>query len=233
MYRVTLCAAALLVATAVQSAAAMDRATANLRHLCEFGRGDEAVAACGRMVALFPNDAFLYAFRGRAYYDKDDYDHAIADANEAIRLNAKEGAPFFYVLRGLAYFGKGEYDRAISDYVQAIQLRPKLAPAYDVLSEAYNRKGDRDRDRAIAAANETIRLDPTFALAYCHRGEAYEAKNDPDHAIADFDQALKLNPSLVDARRDRERVQALLAKRSRAQTNVRVMADETRCRARF
>ena len=46
------------------------------------------------------------------------------------------------------------------------------------------------------------------------RGEVYEAKNDPDHAIADFEQALKLNPSLPDAQRGLERVRVLLAKRS-------------------
>jgi tetratricopeptide (TPR) repeat protein len=58
--------------------------------------------------------------------------------------------------------------------------------------------------------------------AYNNRGEAYEAKNDLDHAIADFDHALKLaetytgaiDPLLAKARQDFECVQALLAKRS-------------------
>jgi hypothetical protein len=65
MYRLFLCAAAaLLVATAVPSAAA-DPA-ANLRGLCALQTGDEAIAACSRLIALYPNDAFLYAFRGNA-----------------------------------------------------------------------------------------------------------------------------------------------------------------------
>jgi tetratricopeptide (TPR) repeat protein len=50
-------------------------------------------------------------------------------------------------------------------------------------------------------------------MAYNSRGEAYEAKNNPDRAIADFDQALKLDPKLADARRGRERAQVLLARR--------------------
>jgi tetratricopeptide (TPR) repeat protein len=60
------------------------------------------------------------------------------------------------------------------------------------------------------------------ARPYNNRGEAYEARNDPDHAIADFDQALKINPAEDDARRGRERVQAFLATRSNteAQTNT-------------
>jgi hypothetical protein len=46
-------------------------------------------------------------------------------------------------------------------------------------------------------------------LAYTKRGEAYEAKSGLDHAIADFDQALKLLSSHKKAQRSRERVQAL------------------------
>jgi hypothetical protein len=41
---------------------------------------------------------------------------------------------------------------------------------------------------------------------------AYPGKNDLKHAIADFDQALKLAPSLADVQQEREHVQAMLAK---------------------
>jgi hypothetical protein len=43
-----------------------------------------------------------------------------------------------------------------------------------------------------------------------------EAKNNPEHAIADFDEALKLDPSLADARRraPRPRVRAGAADKS-------------------
>jgi Tfp pilus assembly protein PilF len=57
-------------------------------------------------------------------------------------------------------------------------------------------------------ANDAIGIAPKNASACATRGEAYQAKNDSDYAIADFDQALKLDPSLVDAQRGCERVQA-------------------------
>jgi hypothetical protein len=53
-------------------------------------------------------------------------------------------------------------------------------------------------------------------------------KNDLDHAIADFDQALKLDPSLADAQRGRERVQVLLAKRSNPGTEANTPGGTTR-----
>jgi len=70
-------------------------------------------------------------------------------------------------------------------------------------------------------AAPAIELSPKYGAAYAARGEASEA-NDPGHAIADFDQAPKLDPSLADAQRGRERAQALLAKRPNpgAQTNA-------------
>jgi hypothetical protein len=59
---------------------------------------------------------------GKAYYDQEDYDRAIADYTEAIRM--KPGYAPAYVGRGNAYSKKGDYDRAIADYTQEIGLDP-------------------------------------------------------------------------------------------------------------
>jgi tetratricopeptide (TPR) repeat protein len=53
------------------------------RNACESGSGEEAIAACGRLLALDPNDAVTYYHRGRAYHVKNDYDQAIADYDPA------------------------------------------------------------------------------------------------------------------------------------------------------
>ena len=44
----------------------------------------------------------------------DDHDQAIADYNEAIKLDPKNAAAFRK--RGNAYYDKGDMDRAIADY---------------------------------------------------------------------------------------------------------------------
>jgi tetratricopeptide (TPR) repeat protein len=71
-------------------------------------------------------DAFYY--RGLAYLRKNDFDRAIADNTEAIRLSPNN----FYAFnnRGLAYHGIGDYDRALADYNEAIRLNPFFANAF-------------------------------------------------------------------------------------------------------
>jgi tetratricopeptide (TPR) repeat protein len=62
--------------------------------------------------------------RGNAYYDKKDYDRAIADYSEALRLDPGFALAFYN--RSCAYRDKGDNDRAVDDYVQAILLDPSL-----------------------------------------------------------------------------------------------------------
>jgi tetratricopeptide (TPR) repeat protein len=41
--------------------------------------------------------------------------------------------------------------------------------------------------------------DPRFAVAYHSRGHAYQAKHEIDRAIADYDQAIRLQPNYAAA----------------------------------
>lgn len=72
---------------------------------------------------------FIFFTRGGAYHDKGQYDQAIGDYNEAIRLKPDDAAAFFH--RGYAYSNKGQYDRAIRDYDTAIRLDPDDADVFN------------------------------------------------------------------------------------------------------
>src|SRR5215468_7218949 len=99
-------------------------AAADDEAVCERQTGDAAITACTRLIASGRKTghvlATVYARRGVAYDDKGDYDRAIADFNEAIRLDPK--IAMFQANRGLSYSNKGDYERAITDYDQAIRL---------------------------------------------------------------------------------------------------------------
>ena len=85
--------------------------------------------------------ATIYYYRGNAYYNQKEYDRAIEDYNQALKLNPKLVAAFNN--RGIAYAQKGEYDRAIADFNQALLLNPKDAYAFNDRGNAYELKGDK------------------------------------------------------------------------------------------
>ncbi len=49
-------------------------------------------------------------------------------------------------------------------------------------------------DNIILYLSKAIELDPGFAEAYDLRGAAYRMKKQPELALADFNQAILLNP---------------------------------------
>ena len=128
---------------------------------------------------------------GNVYYAKKDYDRAIQDYDQTIRLNPSYALAFYN--RGLAYYNKKDYGRAIEDYDQAIRLNANYASAFNNRGNVYRAK--RDYDRAIQDYNEGIRLDPKYAAAFNNRGNVYRDKKDYDRALHDYDRAIQLNPN--------------------------------------
>jgi tetratricopeptide (TPR) repeat protein len=133
---------------------------------------------------------FALLRQGKTDYNSDNYDSAIANYNEAIRLDPKVASGFFY--RGNGYRMKGDHDRAIADYNEAIRLDPNYALAFNNRGVAYDKKGD--LDRAFADYNEAIRLDPKLAVAFCNRGKA-KLKVKDSSGDADIAKAWQLDAS--------------------------------------
>lgn len=128
--------------------------------------------------------------RGLAFDRMGDRERAIAELNEAIRLDPKCARA--YPHRGLAQFRKKEYDQAIADFTEALRFDPKSVITLVDRGAAYSKKGD--FDRAIADCAAALQLDPKSSLAYAQRGCAYKGKGDYDHAIADCTEAIRFDP---------------------------------------
>jgi tetratricopeptide (TPR) repeat protein len=122
-----------------------------------------------------------------------DYDRAIADLDQAIRLDPQYAIAYFN--RGTAYGAKGEFDHAIADYDEYLRIDPSYQRGYALRGEAYYGKGD--YLRAIADYDEAIRLNPKYVAAYGGRGAAYVERGEYDRAIADLDQAIRLDPKFA------------------------------------
>jgi len=133
-------------------------------------------------------NAGTYNARGFAKQKKGDLDGAMADYNQAIKLNPKFAGA--YNNRGNIRLGRGDLNGAMADYNQAIQLDSKYYRAYNNRGLVRFREGD--LNGAIADYDQAISLNPKYGLAYRNRGHAKEKKGDLNGAIADFDRAIKV-----------------------------------------
>jgi tetratricopeptide (TPR) repeat protein len=77
------------------------------------------------------NDAIGYKNRGHDRTELGDYEGAIADYTQVIKINPDDIDAYYY--RGNAYFDMGKYEAAINDYTQVIKINANYINAY------YNR----------------------------------------------------------------------------------------------
>jgi len=88
-------------------------------------------------------DAESYLKRGAAYYEKGEYDSAIADYTKAMELDPNLAEA--YGNRGNAYAELDQLEQANKDYDEAIRLDPENADYIDYidcLAEAYYSRGE-------------------------------------------------------------------------------------------
>ena len=176
--------------------AAMGQSRQENLNKCQSGDTDVRIAGCTALIQAgqetTKNLSAIYDYRGNAYSTKGDYDRAIQDYDQAIRLDPND---IVYDARGDAYKKKRDYDHAIQDFSEAIHLNPNDERAYYDRGEAYISKDD--YELAIQDCNEAIRLNSNDAKAYNNRGVAYHRKGDYGRAIQDYNQAIRLNSNLT------------------------------------
>lgn len=131
-----------------------------------------------------------YWQRAQGYNRTGRPELAVADLNEAIRLNPK--FVLAYVERAAANSFLSKDDDIIRDATRATELDPKLIAAYVVLGHAYARK--QELDKAMAALDAALRVDPKLTAALAARADLWIKKKEPRFALADADQIVKLQP---------------------------------------
>ena len=161
---------------------------------------DVRIGACTALIQFSQQStghlAVAYNDRGNGYKDRGEYDRAIQDFGQAIRLKPDFAIAFYN--RGNAYDSKGEYDRAIQDLDQAIRLKPDDTDAFYAFygrGYAYNAKGD--YDRAIQDYDQALRLEPNDANVFIVRGVANFLRADLARAVTDFERGSELNPAIA------------------------------------
>lgn len=174
---------------------------------------DKIIKELDETIRIDPENPKSYYKRGKHYEDiwrrldqEGDYDRAIADYTEAIRLDP--GYTMAYIYRGFAYHRKGDYNRAIADGIKAICFDPRRGAGRHLIEKGiselqvrgyqYAEKGE--YELAIKDFSGIIKLDSDDTVvyvyektaAYINRGYAYYKKGEYEKAIADFDKVIQL-----------------------------------------
>ena len=137
--------------------------------------------------------------QGEAARQSQDYEQAIADYTEAIRLNPKSDKA--YVGRGSVFAITGEFSKGIDDLTEAIQLNTNNVLAYEMRGSA--RFGIQRFDEAISDYDVALKFEPTNGQLFKPRGQAYYWKRDYTNAMTDLTKALTFrtnDPEIYDDR---------------------------------
>ena len=123
---------------------------------------------------------------GSFWKEKGEFDRALADCNEVIRLDPGYAAA--YANRSDIWRLKGDLDQALNDQDQAIRLSPESIVFYIHRGDLLRYKGD--LKRAQAAYDQALRLDADYIPALYGQGLTYEKTGDLARARVQFEKVL-------------------------------------------
>ncbi|GEM_PF-4207002 len=165
------------------------------------GEASVAFADYDRAVTYRPDLVDALVARAQASLALDQIDLAIADFDRAIMV-APRRAPIHYQ-KALAHFARNDDIKALSSVNQAIVIDPLHAESYRLRAQLD--LFAKDYPKAIEDASRAIELTPgdqqagfASARAWAVRGNARLLSGDKAGAKKDFENAVRLDPSLTD-----------------------------------
>ena len=113
-------------------------------------------------------------------------------------LKADPSTIEIYYFRAIYLVDVNNYEKAVGDYTKFLEYRPDNSEALNgrgYCKEQLGQHAEAIRDFGLSIAANNEHLDYVFN----NRGWSYARQEDYEKAIRDFDQAVKLNPALVEA----------------------------------
>lgn len=162
----------------------------------KLGKLESALNNFERAKKLDPSFGPAFNGLGVVYFRKRDFKEAEDNLGEALNLGYTEALPN----RGTLYLYLGYYDRAITDFEEAIRRGYKRWDVYNGLARVYQESGK--SKEALSNFNESIKVRPN-AVAFNNRGTIFAQQEQYEKALADYAEAIELDPLFVGARMNR------------------------------
>jgi len=142
-----------------------------------------------------PNKTRAHFQLAFAYQEQGRSDLAVAEFQKTAEL--KPPTADLLVDWGLAYDGLNQPDKALEKFRQAAAIGPS-AHVYTQIGYIYAKRSQ--WPEAMQAFDTAEKLDANFAATYMYKGQVRLANKQFDAAVAEFQHALALDPSLAPAR---------------------------------
>ncbi|MEH2324264.1 MAG: tetratricopeptide repeat protein [Nostoc sp.] len=160
------------------------------RRLDDLKRYPEALEAVNKAIQIKPLYNY-YSWRSFIRIRLKDYQGAIADANQAIKLQFDDISA--YRMKYVVHYILRDYHEALADANEMIKLQPYHGENYSYRGRA--RFGLKDYQGALADSNQAIKIDPEDATGYKYRGFVRSmGLEDNQGALLDYNRAIKLEP---------------------------------------
>ena len=151
----------------------------------------------------------IYRIRWRVHYANKEYDTALADIQEGLKLDPNN-IEFLQGLGDISY-ARNNFREAVDAYQKVVLKDPGKADLYMNIARAQQSLGDAPGQ--VAAASEAIKRG-TQSLAEAHMimADGYRLQKMPDEAIASYQKAITAKPdtyaaysSIADIYKDQNR----------------------------
>lgn len=133
--------------------------------------------------------------RAKASIEKREFDSAIKDLTQSIKLNPKNGEA--YTQRARAYVLSNKTDLAFADAEKALSLNPKDTGALNV--RGLVKQIREDLDGAVNDFTTALKTDPKLLKALYNRGVTYGMQRKTELALADYNKVIELDPKSAPA----------------------------------
>ncbi len=151
-----------------------------------------AIQLLSRLIAYAPANANYYVNRGLMYAHLQQWESALADYSDAIKLNPNFDQA--YSNRANLHANQQSWAEAIMDYDHAIDLNPLNIRAR--LNQAITFREMGDYEEALVCLDIALFFKPESATLHAERGRTYYFQGDWNCAVADYTRALILTQRL-------------------------------------
>ncbi len=133
--------------------------------------------------------------RGNHHFANKDYDKAIVDYTETVRISPMHHRAF--TNRGDIYKERGEFQKALEDYNSALKVNPTFLDAILHRADLYLKTGQ--ADMVLQDSKTALSIHPNSAVAYNMMAGAYFQQNQYDLGMQNVNKALEIKPKFEDA----------------------------------